>query len=201
MFLLYEHNFQLNVIRDLLHRPKSKFRPRRRLVTSVGIEKHQAHTRRPDTLHVRISAAQTPCVFAIGDVAETEGSKVGRAGAIQAAIAARNIIKLIRGKTHALEHYVPNQELEGAIKLTLGKVYLSDLSREWFPLTYSPELWRGAYYECKRKRAACANHEDERRYRDLLSMGPVRYEAQRERSALIASKVSVSFRRLHSSQS
>ncbi|KAH8807546.1 hypothetical protein F5884DRAFT_343156 [Xylogone sp. PMI_703] len=58
--------------------------------------------------------------FAIGDVAQTGGPKQARASMFQAETVVRNILKLIRGSS-ALNTYAP-LPLEGAIKLTLGRV-------------------------------------------------------------------------------
>ncbi len=72
------------------------------------------------TLRLENLGDKAPHVFAIGDVAETGAPKMGRAGHMQAAIVARNIVKLIQGKKK-LESYASNRELEGATKLTLGR--------------------------------------------------------------------------------
>jgi hypothetical protein len=45
---------------------------------------------------------------------------MGRAAFFQANIVAHNILSLIKGR--ALKQYLPNVGMEGAIKLTLGKV-------------------------------------------------------------------------------
>jgi NADH dehydrogenase FAD-containing subunit len=58
-------------------------------------------------------------IFALGDVAETGGSRMARAGMMQAEIVRENIVKLIQGKE--LVNYTP-LALEGALKLSLGKV-------------------------------------------------------------------------------
>jgi len=58
-------------------------------------------------------------IFAVGDVAETGGPKMARAGLMQAEIARNNIVALIRGKS--LKDYVP-VPLEASLKLSLGKV-------------------------------------------------------------------------------
>ncbi|KAF2092464.1 oxidoreductase [Rhizodiscina lignyota] len=77
---------------------------------------------------------EAPHVFAVGDVAETGAPKMGRAGHMQAAVVASNIVKLIQGKPNKLEKYVSNRELEGATKLTLGKaegvIYITDGGRK-----------------------------------------------------------------------
>lgn len=60
-------------------------------------------------------------IFAIGDVAETGGPKMGRAGFFQAEVILSNIMAMIRGQ-RPFAVYKPRKDLEGAIKLTLGKV-------------------------------------------------------------------------------
>ena len=58
-------------------------------------------------------------IFALGDVAETGGPRMGRAGMMQAEIVCQNILAMIKGKK--LDEYIP-LALEGALKLSLGKV-------------------------------------------------------------------------------
>lgn len=60
-------------------------------------------------------------VFALGDVAETSGPKMARAGMMQAEIVRDNIAGLIAGKEKGLKEYKP-MAMEGALKLSLGKV-------------------------------------------------------------------------------
>ncbi len=60
-------------------------------------------------------------VFAFGDVAETEGPKMARAGIVQADIVSDNLNALIRGH-EPVASYKPRPGIEGALKLTLGKV-------------------------------------------------------------------------------
>jgi hypothetical protein len=62
--------------------------------------------------------------MALGDVAETGGPKMGRAGAFQAEIVCQNLVAMIYNQ-QARAIYDPN-EAEGAIKLTLGKVSSGD---------------------------------------------------------------------------
>jgi NADH dehydrogenase FAD-containing subunit len=59
-------------------------------------------------------------IFALGDVAETGGPKMARAGMVQAETVTTNILSLIKHKTR-LEScaLIP---LEGALKLSLGRV-------------------------------------------------------------------------------
>lgn len=60
-------------------------------------------------------------IFAIGDVAATNGPKMAFAGMAQAEVACTNILKLIRGD-HTLQQYKPKFLMEGRTKLSLGKV-------------------------------------------------------------------------------
>ncbi|TVY16148.1 Fe-regulated protein 8, partial [Lachnellula arida] len=58
-------------------------------------------------------------IFSLGDVAETGGPKMARAGMVQADIVQGNILALIKGST--LKTYKP-MSIEGSLKLSLGKV-------------------------------------------------------------------------------
>jgi NADH dehydrogenase FAD-containing subunit len=69
-----------------------------------------------------------PHVFAFGDVAETEGPKMARASYFQSEVVCQNILLLITGKK-ILKEYKPNFTFEGSIKLTLGTVCGSTLTR------------------------------------------------------------------------
>ncbi|KAI1344204.1 hypothetical protein F5Y15DRAFT_365834 [Xylariaceae sp. FL0016] len=71
------------------------------------------------TLQVRTDDNRHPNIFAIGDVAEHGGPRMGRAGQMQAEVAAENIVMMIRGR-QASKPYVPNTEVEGFVHLTLG---------------------------------------------------------------------------------
>ncbi|CRG91878.1 Apoptosis-inducing factor 2 [Talaromyces islandicus] len=59
-------------------------------------------------------------IFAIGDVAETGGPNMGRAGFFQAEVIIRNILAMVQGR-NASSIYQPRPDIEGAIKLSLGK--------------------------------------------------------------------------------
>lgn len=59
-------------------------------------------------------------ILALGDVAETSGPKMARAGMFQADIVCQNILAMIHGR-EPRAIYTPS-EMEGGIKLTLGKV-------------------------------------------------------------------------------
>ncbi|KAL8278110.1 hypothetical protein RQP46_009434 [Phenoliferia psychrophenolica] len=56
-------------------------------------------------------------VFAVGDIADSGAPKAARPGAVQAGVVARNIARLVEGKTDELETYTPDP---AAIHLTLG---------------------------------------------------------------------------------
>jgi NADH dehydrogenase FAD-containing subunit len=76
------------------------------------------------TLQVLSQGETVPHVFALGDVADTEGPKMGRAAFFQAFVVRDNILSLIAGR-NKLKDYSPIPEIEGALKLTLGKVSAS----------------------------------------------------------------------------
>ncbi|CAG8960263.1 hypothetical protein HYFRA_00012783, partial [Hymenoscyphus fraxineus] len=76
---------------------------------SLQIQQHKKIDGSPDLRNV----------FALGDVAETGGPKMARAGLFQAEVVRSNIIRLIAGRR--LKEYKP-MAMEGALKLTLGKV-------------------------------------------------------------------------------
>jgi apoptosis-inducing factor 2 len=78
------------------------------------------------SLQIRLAGDSAHNIFALGDVAESGGPKMARATEFQSQIVATNIVSLIKGKK-SLSSYRPVKEVEGAIKLTLGKV--RDLSR------------------------------------------------------------------------
>jgi NADH dehydrogenase FAD-containing subunit len=60
-------------------------------------------------------------MFALGDVAESGGPNMARAADVQSHIVASNIVSLIKNNK-APHNYQPVKEVEGSIKLTLGKV-------------------------------------------------------------------------------
>lgn len=70
---------------------------------------------------LQLQDARFPNIFALGDVAETNGPKMARAGYFQAEVVSTNILKMIRGNTPT-KLYRPMMDVEGAIKLSLGKV-------------------------------------------------------------------------------
>ena len=73
--------------------------------------------------NLQLEDAALPHIFAIGDVAETGGPRMARAGFYQANIVADNVLASINGRDSAqLKIYKPDVGIEAAIKLTLGKV-------------------------------------------------------------------------------
>ncbi|KAF4974635.1 hypothetical protein FZEAL_8494 [Fusarium zealandicum] len=72
------------------------------------------------TLQVSTKDGLNTNLFALGDVAETGGAQMARSAWYQAQVVWQNILDMIRGKTPTAR-YVPNLEVEGTLKLTLGK--------------------------------------------------------------------------------
>ncbi|KAF4955423.1 hypothetical protein FSARC_11855 [Fusarium sarcochroum] len=72
------------------------------------------------TLQVSSKSGHATRLFAFGDVAETGGALMARSAWYQAQIVRQNILDLIKGKKPTAT-YLPNLEVEGALKLTLGK--------------------------------------------------------------------------------
>ena len=70
---------------------------------------------------LQIADAAFPNIFAFGDVADTGAPKMARATMIQSWVVADNIMSLIQGKAPAAT-YKSQRAIDGAIKLTLGKV-------------------------------------------------------------------------------
>ncbi|KAH7132273.1 hypothetical protein B0J11DRAFT_600698 [Dendryphion nanum] len=70
---------------------------------------------------LQISDPAYPNIFSFGDVAETGGPKMARAGFFQSEIVVSNLLALIKGKNRELKQYKPDLAMEGSIKLTLGK--------------------------------------------------------------------------------
>lgn len=63
-------------------------------------------------------------MFALGDVAETEGPKMARAALAQVHIVHGNLMAMIKGRK-AKATYVPDLKMEGSLHLTLGRVRVS----------------------------------------------------------------------------
>jgi NADH dehydrogenase FAD-containing subunit len=72
------------------------------------------------TLQLLNTHLESSHIFAIGDVAETKGPKMARAGIFQAKVVQENIAALIKGQ-QASKVYAP-MDVEGSIRLTLGQV-------------------------------------------------------------------------------
>lgn len=73
------------------------------------------------SLQIRSPRGTVDNIFALGDVADSGGPKMARAAECQSHVVASNIVSLINSRP-ALSTYQPVKEVEGAIKLTLGKV-------------------------------------------------------------------------------
>ena len=66
-------------------------------------------------------------IYAAGDVADLDGGpKNGRAAAMQAVVASKNIVRAIQGKE--LLEYSVDMLIEGGIELTLGLVCTHEIS-------------------------------------------------------------------------
>lgn len=72
------------------------------------------------SLQIRSPEGTISNIFALGDVAESGGPKMARAAEFQSQIVASNVVSLIKSRP-GLSSYQPVKQLEGAIKLTLGK--------------------------------------------------------------------------------
>lgn len=60
-----------------------------------------------------------PNIFALGDISESKGPKMGRTAMAQADLVGQNIVAMIQGT--ALHDYEP-QVIDGMLKLSLGLV-------------------------------------------------------------------------------
>jgi len=80
-------------------------------VTSSGMIKVNSH--------LQLDDPNTPHIFAIGDIADTGATKMGRAAGLQGLLAARNIVRQIAGRS--LISYKPGI-VEGGIDMSLGLV-------------------------------------------------------------------------------
>lgn len=72
------------------------------------------------TLQIADPSNPNPRIFALGDVAKTNGPQMARAARAQADVVTSNILSMIY-QGQASTSYAP-QTYESAIKLTLGKV-------------------------------------------------------------------------------
>jgi apoptosis-inducing factor 2 len=72
-------------------------------------------------LQIRDPKGACTHIFALGDVADTGGSKMERASLFQEEIVLQNILAMINNRSPTAT-YTPKLNVEGAIKLTLGKV-------------------------------------------------------------------------------
>ncbi|KAF7376442.1 Apoptosis-inducing factor 2 [Mycena sanguinolenta] len=69
---------------------------------------------------LQVVNAPSPRIFAFGDVADTGGPKMGRAGLFQGYVVLDNILAMIHGRAPSAT-YAPRYNVEGSITLTLGK--------------------------------------------------------------------------------
>lgn len=98
--------------------------PNSQVVSSLSPESISKETGRilvKPNLQLQSTAGYFPHIFAVGDVAETGGPKMARAGYFQADVVANNIVGLIENRA-PLRVYKPNRMVEGSLKLSLGRV-------------------------------------------------------------------------------
>lgn len=69
---------------------------------------------------LQITDSKYPHIYALGDVAETGGVRMGRAAALQGSVVAQNIMRAIKGEE--LKKYQSIAILEEGIDITLGLV-------------------------------------------------------------------------------
>ncbi|EFE43000.1 AMID-like mitochondrial oxidoreductase, putative [Trichophyton verrucosum HKI 0517] len=103
--------------------PCTGHRPNSDLVANLepdAISKSTGRILTQPTLQIVSKDGQNPRVFALGDVAETEGTLMARSAYFQARVVGENILSMIRGSDPKAK-YVPNLAIEGALKLTVGK--------------------------------------------------------------------------------
>ena len=90
-------------------------------MASECISKETKHILVKPTLQIRDESNAFPHIFALGDVAETGGPKMARAGQAQAEVVLANILSVIKRRNPSTI-YTPHSLIECSIKLTLGKV-------------------------------------------------------------------------------
>ncbi|KAJ7864844.1 hypothetical protein B0H14DRAFT_2735870, partial [Mycena olivaceomarginata] len=98
-------------------------RPNSSIIASLlpeAISKETSRILVKPTLQVALADGRSPRIFALGDVAEHGGPKMGRAGLLQGYIVMDNILAMIHGRAPSAI-YKPQLNIEGSIKLTLGK--------------------------------------------------------------------------------
>ncbi|KAM0307281.1 hypothetical protein ACHAO8_010444 [Botrytis cinerea] len=86
------------------------------------------------TLQVKTKNSNCRNIFAIGDVAATDGPKMAFAGMAQAEVACSNILSLIRENKKTLQHYIPTF-IEAKTMLSLGKdrgVFFMESGKDYF---------------------------------------------------------------------
>lgn len=102
------------------------------------------------SLQLRSPGGTIDNIFALGDVAETGGPKMARATECQSHVVASNIVSLIKSRPVA-STYQPVKEVEGAIKLTLGKVCRPTSAPE---LNLADSPWHSLQLRCTQKTTA-----------------------------------------------
>jgi pyruvate/2-oxoglutarate dehydrogenase complex dihydrolipoamide dehydrogenase (E3) component len=73
------------------------------------------------TLQIKINNVPSPTIYALGDVIDLPGPKMGRAASMQGFVVAENIVRAIHGKKPRA--YLPTM-IDTSIELTLGLVSL-----------------------------------------------------------------------------
>ncbi|KAL1311466.1 hypothetical protein AAFC00_004409 [Neodothiora populina] len=100
-------------------------RPNSSLLTSLlpnSISEATSRILVQPTLQVSDTKDSNQRVFAFGDVAEHGGPMMARAGMFQAEVVLANIMAMIHGRVPR-KVYTPRRDIEGAIKLTLGRAH------------------------------------------------------------------------------
>jgi apoptosis-inducing factor 2 len=104
--------------------PRTGQRPNSRTLEDVApdsISKETKHILVRPTLQIRDKSNDFPHVFALGDVAETGDPMMVLAGQAQTDVVLANILSIIKRRNPSTINK-PHSLIEGAIKLTLGKV-------------------------------------------------------------------------------
>ena len=114
----------LNITLTLTQIPCTGQRPNSSIVASYrpdAISEGTGLIKVCPTLQVITAGKSSSQLFACGDVAEHGGPLMARASHYQSQVVANNILSLIKGRNTRLKNYVPQHEIEGSLKLTLGK--------------------------------------------------------------------------------
>lgn len=98
--------------------------PNSELVANLSpgaISPRSGHVRVRPTLQIDAPVGGLDHLFAVGDVADTGGPKMGRAAVAQVQVVADNILAMVSGSPPR-RVYTPHRAVEGSIHLTLGMV-------------------------------------------------------------------------------